>query len=94
MPRISDPEAARYGLLVEYAMDMYTGPSGRGALKPPPDPRLTPDWQIVAYLLAKDAVLRTGQRLDMGQEVFYGYVGQSTKAPTQFTVVIRAPALP
>ncbi len=48
---ISDPAAAQLGLLVDYAIGIYTGPQGRLTLEPPPDPRLAPISTIRGYAM-------------------------------------------
>lgn len=87
---IQDPEAARLGLLVDYAMDMYTGPMGRATLEPPPDPRLAPDWALRSYVCGTDAVLHLKNPLALGQDnVCYGFLAESSARPGAFVAVIR-----
>jgi triacylglycerol lipase len=83
---LTSAQAAGYGLLVNYAMDMYRG--DRANLMPAPDLRLT-DWKIVTYLTASDCLFRRGQTLTLGDEVCYGFLAQNVTVPTEFVVVIR-----
>lgn len=87
---ISDPAAARLGLFVDYAMDMYTGPQGRLTVAPPPDPRLSPDWRVLGYICGTDAMFHLKSSLQLGQDtVCYGFLAQSTANPGTFVAVIR-----
>lgn len=84
---ISDPAAARCGVLVQYAMDMHD--AAPTVLTPPPDPRLSPDWRLVGYLTAQDAVFRRGDTLVGAETVCYGYLAQSTSNPLSYIAVVR-----
>lgn len=77
-------ESAELGLLVTYAMDMYT--SEPASLAPASDTRLYPKWKIWGYLTATDCVFRSGSRVS-GSEVCYGFLAESD--PGVFVAVIR-----
>ena len=72
---LSDAQAAELALLVLYAEDMYL--NDRANLAPTPDPRLTPNWQVLGYLTAVDALFRRGQTMALGQPTCYGYLARN-----------------
>lgn len=87
---ISDPAAAQLGLLIEYAMDMYSRPGGQETLEPAPDPRLSPNWKICGYICGTDALFRLHSSIQLDADtVFYGFLAQSTAKPDDFVAVIR-----
>jgi triacylglycerol lipase len=91
---ISDAQATRFGFLVVYAEDMYAP----GQTVPRDEPRIGElDWEIVAYLIARDAVLPDRaslapgnlKTLQLNQTVFYGYLARSKSDPTSFVAAVR-----
>jgi len=84
---LTDQQAAQYGLLVQYAYDVYE--ADRGNLAPDPDPRLTPDWTVLGNLTATDCLFRRGQTIVAGAISWYGYLAQSVASPDQFVMVLR-----
>ena len=88
---ITNSVAAPYGLLLMYAMDMYTGlPEPRIIVTPPVDPRVTAaGWTIVAYVTGQDAILPPKGQLGGGDRVYYGFLAQNNTDPTQFVAVVR-----
>lgn len=87
---ISDPTAAKLGLLVQYAMNMAAGARRRTILEPRPDPGLSPDWTVRAYIRGADATFHSQGAVDLGQETdCYGYLAESTRQSGSFVAVIR-----
>lgn len=106
---ISNGQAAGFGRLSIYAMDMLAtvtpGPAAPGTpappspkvnpLTPPVDPRIAKEgWDVVAYLVACDAVVGPDKRLVCGDEAYYGFVAKlhDTTAMTRFITVVRGTA--
>lgn len=87
MGLISDPQAAQCGVLVQYAMDMHDG--APTLTSPPPDQRLAPDWTLVGYLIAQDAIFRDSSTVGAGALVCYGYLARSTADPNSYIAVVR-----
>lgn len=75
---ILDADAARSGLLVQYAQDM-----GRAALFAQPDPRLAKDWNLCGHFISTDRVI------SVESQVAYGYLAESKAEPGKFIAVIR-----
>ena len=73
---LSDAQAAELALLVLYAEDQYL--CDRANLAPTPDPRLAPNWKVLGYLVAVDALFRRGQTLAFGDSTCYGYLARNT----------------
>lgn len=78
-----DPmQAYNYGVLVEFAYQMYL--NNLGNLTPPvPDNFLKDDYQIVLYLTAVDHILCDEERK------FFGFLAQSQHNPTEYVVAMR-----
>lgn len=78
-----DPmQAYRYGVLVEFAYQMYL--NNLGNLTPPvPDNFPKDDYQIVLYLTAVDHILCDQERK------FFGFLAQSLPNPTEYVVALR-----
>jgi len=91
----TNTEAAAYGLLAMYAMDMYRvqeDPLRPPDLTPPPAPGLVAaGWNILAYITGKDSLLPErppkGPLPLIDQTVYYGYLAQ--RAPGEMIAVIR-----
>ena len=90
---ISDPIAAKQALLVMYAENMYDRlvDDDKNNLSPPVDPKLAPDWDIVGFITAEDA-LADAQRIGIGTRFYYGFLAQSIANRNDFIVVIRGTA--
>jgi triacylglycerol lipase len=84
--KLNDPQAAQQALLAMFAEDMFDpdpshwNPAGAAVA--------AKGWTIIGYLTAANAVLE-GQRLGLGQRVYFGFVAQSTTAAGKFIAVIR-----
>jgi triacylglycerol lipase len=78
-----DPmNAYNYGVLVEFAYQMYL--NNLGNLTPPvPDNFPKDDYQIVLYLTAVDHILQDEERK------FFGFLAQSLHNPTEYVVAVR-----
>ena len=94
----TNTEAAAYGLLAMYAMDMYRvqedplTPPPPDSLTPPPAPGLVAaGWKILAYITGKDSVLPErppkGPLPLLDQTVYYGYLAE--RASGGMVAVIR-----
>lgn len=88
---ITNSQAAPYGLLLMYAMDMYNAlPAPRNILTPPPDPRITAaGWTVIAYLTGQDAIFRGDGSIGQAGRVYYGFLAQNMIDPTQCVVAVR-----
>ena len=94
----TNTEAAAYGLLAMYAMDMYRvqedplTPPTPDSLTPPPAPGLVAaGWKILAYITGKDSLLPKrppkGPLPLVDQTVYYGYLAE--RASGEMVAVIR-----
>lgn len=82
---------ARIGVLAAYAEDMHD--AYPGALAPPPDPRLSPEWTIRGYLVAQDVLWHPFSWLEVvAGRTCYGYLAESTVTPGEFVAAIRGTA--
>ncbi len=81
---LSNAQAAEFGVLVQYAMDMHI--AARDSLTTPPDPRLSPRWKIVGYITGTDCIFRAGRTAVLCSSVCYGYVATDG---SMFVAVIR-----
>lgn len=83
---ISDPSAAKFALLVQYAMDSYC----RDPADPLPaaDPRMT-GFTLVGHIVGQDSIFRACTAMTLGRNVSYGFLAQSVADPTQYVAVIR-----
>lgn len=64
-------------------------------LTPPSDPRIAGEgWNVVAYIVAQDALFQSGKSIIGGTEVYYGFLAQSQSAtdPSRFVAVVRGTA--
>jgi triacylglycerol lipase len=87
---IQDTAAAALGLLVDYAMDMYTSPAGRQTMAPPADTRLAPTWVLRGYICGVDALLHTKNSMQLGQDhVCFGYLAEMSQTPGTFVAIVR-----
>lgn len=86
---MSQQSDAALGLLVFCAEDMYT--RAPTMLDPPPDPRLSPEWIVLGYLTAQDAIFREGATLawDLRQVSCYGFLARSVTDPSRYVAAIR-----
>lgn len=80
-------EAAKYALLVMYAMDQHLAEPL--SIYPTPDPRLAPDWHIVGYIGARDSLFHSDTLMGFGDQTCYGYLAQNLADPTLFAAAIR-----
>lgn len=81
---------AQLGYACLYAEDAFQAVcegSGAVLLAPPSDPRLSPDWTVLAALVARDSVFRKSPTA--GLRVFFGWVLRRTSNPADHLVVIR-----
>lgn len=86
MPLLNDPTAAQQALLAMFAEDMFDpDPSHWNPTSPEVAAK---GWNIVGYLTAANAVL-DGQKLGLGERVYFGFLAQSTTLPNQFVAVVR-----
>ena len=83
--------AAECAFLAMYAEDMRRETdTGSKVLAPDPDPRLEADHEVVAYLVANDAIFSASPHMQVGpQRLYYGYVARSKVDPTSWTVGVR-----
>jgi triacylglycerol lipase len=88
---IKDPVAAKRALLAMYAEDMLGG--GRGVLAPPIDPRCAGEWTLMGHLVAKNALL-DGQKLQLGDVSYYGFVAVKRNDATNVVAVVRGTEMP
>ena len=105
----TNSQAAALGRLSIYAMDMLASvaapPAAPGQPAPPPptmnpltppvDARIAKEgWDVLAYLVACDAVLGPDKRVVCGAEAYYGFVAKrhDTAAPPRFVAVVRGTA--
>lgn len=86
---ISDPVAAKRALLAMYAEDML---DAQGSLAPPIDPRCSGEWTLVGHLVAKNALL-CGQKLQLGDAAYYGFVAVNKNDATNLIAVVRGTEL-
>ncbi|RDS83544.1 lipase family protein [Dyella monticola] len=86
---ISDPVAAKHALLAMYAEDML---GGQGSLAPPIDPRCSGEWTLLGHLVAKNALL-CGQKLQLGDAAYYGFVAVNKNDATNLIAVVRGTEL-
>lgn len=88
-PPTTNSVASSYGLLVMFAMDMYTS-AAPPSLTPAPDARLiAAGWNVIGYLVGNDALYHKQSALTGGVDVSYGYVAQSATDATNFVAVVR-----
>jgi hypothetical protein len=83
---ISAQQAAKLGLMVQYAFDAFR--SNPGNLAPPADLRLSPDWQLLGHIVGRDCLFGAGPSA-LGEDVCYGFLVQSTADPTQYVAAVR-----
>ncbi|QBB70139.1 lipase family protein [Pseudolysobacter antarcticus] len=86
MTRINDEQAAQFALLAMYAEDMLD--PNLQVLNPPPDARMGGGWNLVGYLTGLDAVFG-GQKIGLGQRLYYGFLASSVSHPTNYIAVVR-----
>ncbi|HEV7121834.1 MAG TPA: lipase family protein [Rhodanobacter sp.] len=87
---ISDPVAAKRALLAMYAEDML----GQGAgLAPPIDPRCAREWALMGHLVAKNALFG-GQKIQLGDASYYGFVAVDRNDATNVIAVVRGTEMP
>ena len=93
MPKLNDPQAAQYALLVMYAEDMYDALADLNKADPAPpiDARVVINWKVVGFITAVDALLDS-QNLGLGNRFYYGFLAYSVTDPTQYVAVIRGTA--
>ncbi len=86
---ITNSQAAPLGLLLMYAMDMFTDMGEKPTtLTPAVDSRVTDaGWTVRGYLTASDAVFGKGAPLGRGERVYYGFVAQDDSG--RFVAVVR-----
>ena len=98
---ITNSQAATLGRLSIYAMDMLATVTPASIapkvnpLTPPVDSRVAKEgWDVVAYLVARDAVVGPDKRIVCGDEAYYGFVAKlhATTAPTRYITVVRGTA--
>lgn len=88
---ISDPVAARRALLAMYAEDMLDA-QGR-TLAPPIDSRCADEWNLIGHLIAKNALF-DGQKLQLGDAIYYGFVAVDKTDATNVVAVVRGTETP
>ena len=88
---ITNSQAAQLGLQLMYAMDMYTDMGDTPTtVTPDVDDRVkAANWDVKAYIVGDDAVIRDDKTLGGGDQVYYGFVAQNTQDRSQFLAVVR-----
>lgn len=85
-----DAGAAKLGLLVMYAFDMYAALGGKRCLTPPADKRVAEaGWDIVGWVVATDAIFHPKRTLGSADEVCYGFLARSQANRDEYVAVIR-----
>jgi hypothetical protein len=90
---ITNANAVDYGFLVAFAEGMYV----EGSTTPRPEPRIAAaGWDVVAHILARDAILPdaprspTGRkRLVAGPLVFFGFLARNHADPSRYAAAVR-----
>jgi hypothetical protein len=85
-PLLNDPVAAQCALLAMYAEDMFDPHPSHW--NPTSASVAGKGWTIVGYLTAANAFL-DGQKLGLGERVYFGFLAQSTTLLNQFVAVVR-----
>ncbi|MEO8779202.1 MAG: hypothetical protein ABI389_11105 [Rhodanobacter sp.] len=88
---ISDPVAAKRALLALYAEDMLG--SQEPGLAPLLDPRCAAQWTLNGHLIAKNALFG-GQKLQLGDAAYYGFVAVNKNDATNMIAVVRGTEVP
>lgn len=94
---ITDKELADLAVFVLCAEDMHHDvKSAAEKLTPDLDRRIPADWDVMAYLVAKDALLpMSGVHFPLllsDDPLFYGYLAQSRSKPKAWVVAVRGTA--
>jgi len=87
---ISDPVAAKRALLAMYAEDMLAAQGN--CLAPSIDSRCAGDWTLMGHLVAKNALL-DGQKLQLGDATYYGFLAVNKNDATNIIAVVRGTEL-
>ncbi|WP_168170332.1 lipase family protein [Rhodanobacter sp. C03] len=83
---ISEPVAAKRALLAMYAEDMFDPQTA--TLAPVIDPRCAGEWRLLGHLIARNALFE-GQKLQLGDATYYGFLAVNKSDATNVVAVVR-----